>query len=67
MEEVKMPAAKTVDIMQLARVVLRKWFIVAIAGVVAAVIGFVYSSYFITPLYKASSTMLVVLRVKTLN
>lgn len=62
MEEVKMPAAKTVDIMQLARVVLRKWFIVAIAGVVAAVIGFVYSSYFITPLYKASSTMLVDLR-----
>lgn len=62
MEEVKMPTAKTLDIMQLARVVLRKWFIVAIAGVVASVIGFVYSSYFITPLYKASSTMLVDLR-----
>ena len=62
MEEVKLPVAKTLDIMQLARVVLRKWFLVAIAGVVAAVIGFVYSSYFITPLYSANSTMLVDLR-----
>ena len=62
MEEVKLPVAKTLDIMQLLRVVLRKWFIVVIAGTIAAVIGFIYSSYYITPLYKASSTMLVDLR-----
>ena len=62
MEEVKLSVAKSLDLMQLLRVVLRKWFIVVIAGVVAAVIGFIYSSYYITPLYKASSTMLVDLR-----
>ncbi len=62
MEEVKLSVAKSLDIMQLLRVVLRKWFIVVIAGIIAAVIGFIYSSYYITPLYKASSTMLVDLR-----
>lgn len=62
MEEVKLPVAKSLDIMQLLRVVLRKWFIVVIAGIVAATIGFIYSSYYITPLYRASSTMLVDLR-----
>lgn len=62
MEEVKLSVAKSLDIMQLLRIVLRKWFIVVIAGFVAAVIGFIYSSYYITPLYKANSTMLVDLR-----
>ena len=62
MEEVKIPVVKSIDIMQLLRVILRKWFIVVIAGIVAAVIGFIYSSYYITPLYRASSTMLVDLR-----
>lgn len=62
MEEIKMPVVKSLDIIQLVRVVFRKWFVVAIAGVIAAVIGFVYSSYFITPLYRANSTMLVDLR-----
>lgn len=62
MEEVKIPVVKSIDIMQLLRVILRKWFIVVIAGIVAAVIGFIYSTYYITPLYRASSTMLVDLR-----
>ena len=62
MEEDKIPVEMSIDIMQLLRVILRKWFIVVIAGIVAAVIGFIYSSYYITPLYRASSTMLVDLR-----
>ena len=62
MEEVKVPGVKSLDLMQLVRVILRRWFIVVIAGIIAAVIGFVYSSYYITPLYRASSTMLVDLR-----
>ena len=62
MEEIKNTNEKTVDIMQLVRVVWAKWYIVVVAGILAAAICFVYSSFFITPLYKANSTMLVDLR-----
>ena len=62
MEEIKHTNEKTVDIMQLVRAVWAKWYIVVVAGILAAAICFVYSSFFITPLYKANSTMLVDLR-----
>lgn len=62
MEEIKNTNEKTVDIMQLVRAVWTKWYIVVVAGILAAAICFVYSSFFITPLYKANSTMLVDLR-----
>ncbi|MBP3390868.1 MAG: hypothetical protein J6L58_04175 [Clostridia bacterium] len=62
MEEIKNTNEKTVDIMQLVRAVWAKWYIVVVAGILAAAICFVYSSFFITPLYKANSTMLVDLR-----
>lgn len=62
MEDIKNSSEKTVDILQLARVVWAKWYVLVVAGVLAAVICFVYSSFFITPLYRASSTMLVDLR-----
>ena len=62
MEEIKNTNEKTVDIMQLVRAVWSKWYIVVVAGILAAAICFVYSSFFITPLYKANSTMLVDLR-----
>ena len=62
MEDIKNSSEKTVDILQLARVVWAKWYVLVVAGVLAAVICFVYSNFFITPLYRASSTMLVDLR-----
>lgn len=62
MEEIKNTNEKTVDIMQLVRAVWAKWYIVVVAGILAAAICFVYSSFLITPLYKANSTMLVDLR-----
>jgi capsular polysaccharide biosynthesis protein len=48
--------------MQLLRMLIRKWFIIAVAGIVAALIGYSYASFCITPLYSAKSTMLVDLR-----
>lgn len=62
MDEIKIPSADSIDLMQLVRMLLRKWFIIVCAGILAALIGFSYSSFFITPLYRANSTMLVDLR-----
>ncbi len=62
MDEIKVPSAESFDLMQLVRMLLRKWFVVVCAGILAALIGFCYASYFITPLYRANSTMLVDLR-----
>ena len=59
MEEIKVSSAKSLDLVKLARVVLRKWIIVAVAGLLSVIIGFVYASFFVTPLYNASVTMLV--------
>ena len=59
MEEIKMP---TVDISQLIFAVFRRWLILLLVGVLSAVVCFAYSSYFITPTYRATSTMLVDLR-----
>ena len=62
MDEIKVSSADSIDLMQLARMLLRKWFVIVFAGILAAVIGFSYSSFFITPMYRANSTMLVDLR-----
>lgn len=62
MDEIKIPSADSIDLMQLVRMLLRKWFIIVCAGILAALIGFSYASFFITPLYRANSTMLVDLR-----
>lgn len=59
MEEIKMP---TVDISQLIFAVLRRWLILLLVGILSATVCFAYSSYFITPTYRATSTMLVDLR-----
>lgn len=53
---------RTVDYVYLSRVLLNNWLIILLAGVLAAIIGFVYSTFFITPLYRANATMLVDLR-----
>lgn len=55
-------SSDSIDLMQIARMLLRKWFVIVCAAVLAAIIGFIYSSFFITPLYRARATMLVDLR-----
>lgn len=59
MEEKKVSETKSLDLIKLGRVVLRKWLVVAIAGLISVIIGFVYSNFFITPMYSSSSIMLV--------
>lgn len=59
MEDIKMP---TIDISQLIFVVVRRWVIIILVGILSGIICFAYSSYFITPIYRATSTMLVDLR-----
>ncbi len=62
MEEIKIPSADSIDLMQLVRMLLRKWFVIVCSGILAAIIGFSYANFFITPLYRANATMLVDLR-----
>ncbi|MEE0928538.1 MAG: Wzz/FepE/Etk N-terminal domain-containing protein [Acutalibacteraceae bacterium] len=52
----------SIDLTKVLRMLLQKWYIIVCATVVAAAIGYIYSSFFITPLYRAKSTMLVDLR-----
>lgn len=61
MEQVQF-VTNRVDLSNIARFILRKWFIVAVTAVLCAFAGFIYSSFFITPLYKAESTVLFDLR-----
>ncbi len=62
MDEIKNSATENIDLLQFGRALLKKWFLIVCMGVIAAIIGFIYSSFFITPLYSARSTMLVDLR-----
>ena len=62
MEERNNSTAEYIDLMQFGRALLKKWFLIVCVTVLAAIIGFIYSSFFITPLYSARSTMLVDLR-----
>ncbi|MBQ1186434.1 MAG: hypothetical protein IIX54_01945 [Clostridia bacterium] len=62
MEESKSFISRTVDYVYLSRVLLNNWLVILLAGILTAAIGFTYSVYFVTPEYKASTTMLVDLR-----
>lgn len=59
MDEIKIP---TIDISQLIFTVVRRWVIIVLVGILSGIICFTYSNYFITPVYRATSTMLVDLR-----
>lgn len=59
MDEIKMP---TIDISQLIFAVVRRWVIIVLIGILSGIVCFAYSNYFITPVYRATSTMLVDLR-----
>ncbi|MBE6782134.1 MAG: hypothetical protein E7540_05410 [Ruminococcaceae bacterium] len=52
----------TIDLSQIFRQILRKWFWVAIAGILAATFSYCYAEYYVTPVYRATSVMLVELR-----
>ena len=62
MDEKNISTVESIDLMQFARALMKKWFLVVCVGVLCAIIGFIYSSFFLTPLYSAKSTMLVDLR-----
>lgn len=62
MEEIKMPQSDKIDIVKLLMAFVKKWFLILIVGLITAAIGFCYATYFITPLYRARSTMLIDLR-----
>ena len=62
MEETKKSNVDYIDIMQIFSVLLRNWFVIVCVSILGAVFGFVYSNFFITPLYRANATMLVDLR-----
>ncbi len=52
----------TIDLSQIFRQIMRKWYWVAIAGILAATFSFCYAEYYVTPIYRATSVMLVELR-----
>ena len=55
--------AKTeLDLFQVARQLIKKWYIIVLAGVLVATIGYSYANFFITPTYRARSAMLIDLR-----
>ena len=62
MENLKTSAADRIDLMQLVVAVIRKWIIILVTGIITATIAFSYANFYITPLYRAQSTMLVDLR-----
>lgn len=62
MDEINMPQNDRIDITKILMAIIKKWFIILIVGVLTAAIGFCYATYFITPLYRAKSTMLIDLR-----
>ena len=48
-----------IDLLELARELLNRWYIIAIAMIVCAVIGFCYARFFTTPMYSSTATMYV--------
>lgn len=62
MDETKLSTAEHIDLLQILRALARKWSIIVLIGIFTAAIGFSYANYFITPLYRASSCMLIDLR-----
>ncbi len=62
MENNKMSTIGHIDLIQLLFALLRRWVLIFCSGVVVAAIAFSYANFYITPLYRAKSTMLVDLR-----
>ena len=62
MENLKTPAVDQIDLMQIVVSILRKWVVIFVTGIIVAAITFSYANFYITPLYRAQSTMLVDLR-----
>ena len=48
-----------IDLQKLVQCYLRKWWLIGIGTILAAVIGYWFTSYFITPMYRASVTIYV--------
>ncbi len=62
METFKDSATEFIDMAKIFRHIVRKWYLIVIAGILAGVIGFCYANFYITPTYRAKSVMLVELR-----
>ena len=62
METFKDSATEFIDMAKIFRHIVRKWYLIVVAGVLAGVIGFCYANFYITPTYRAKSVMLVELR-----
>ena len=62
METFKDSATEFIDMAKIFRHIVRKWYLIVVAGVLAGVIGFCYANFYITPTYRAKSIMLVELR-----
>lgn len=48
-----------IDLLQILSDLLKRWYVIAISGVVAAIIALAYTFYFVTPQYRASVMMYV--------
>lgn len=62
METFKDSATEFIDLAKIFRHIVRKWYLIVIAGVLAGIMGFCYANFYITPTYRAKSVMLVELR-----
>ena len=58
-EKEKKSAGAELDIKRIALTFLRKWWIIAIVGVLCAAIAFVWTFYYVTPQYKSSTKFYV--------
>ena len=48
-----------IDLLEVLKMVLKRWWIILISAVICAVIGYVYSTVAVTPLYASETTFLV--------
>ena len=65
MNQTKTTSADYIEISQLFSALLRKWYLMVIACILGAAIAFSYANFFVTPLYRAKSTMLIDLRTSS--
>ncbi len=59
MDKVNKTENEGLDVIKLLLAVVKKWAYILVAGILCAVIAFCYSSFYVTPLYRARSTMLI--------
>ncbi len=50
---------KELDLSALYKIVKERWIIIAVSGILCALIAFSYNSFFVTPVYSTSTTVLV--------